>query len=216
MSTATVTLVHPFIVDIIEPDHIWYGFWGEHPLARVEGDAERCALCGQKIAWRVVVSSEGRHYVIGRDCAVSISNMPQAAITHRSRLAQKRSKTAAELMDARAPLEGLAQSAELAKLPHPMRGSRRWAAGLTMVDYCRFWLDCKTAKPEDLRRAGKIAQEALSQHHADMDARAEAYLTARALNPASAEQMYSGFDADFRRHLEGLAVAAYERSHPAM
>ena len=45
-----------------------------------------------------------------------------------------------------------------------------------MVDYCRFWLDCKTAKPEDLRRAGKIAQEALSQHHADMDARAEAYL----------------------------------------
>lgn len=65
-------------------------------------------------------------------------------------------------------------------------------------------------------RAGKLAQEALSQHHAEMDARAEAYFTARALNPASAEQMYSGFDADFRRHLEGLAVAAYERSHPAM
>ena len=59
----------PFtIVDFWEPDCIHYAGDG---TPEVEGDVGRCACCGAKITWRVVVHNAGddKHYVMGRTCA---------------------------------------------------------------------------------------------------------------------------------------------------
>lgn len=101
-SPAIVELRNPIIVDVFEPDCYWNSSMGVCPLNLVEGDSGRCALCGQAITWRVVVTSEGKHYSIGRDCARSIAKISGAAISNRSKRAEARSAAARAMEEAEA------------------------------------------------------------------------------------------------------------------
>jgi hypothetical protein len=53
-------------IDFWPPDHDSVG--GDDP---VEGELDRCACCGSKVKWRVILrnAGDGLNYVVGRTCA---------------------------------------------------------------------------------------------------------------------------------------------------
>lgn len=157
----TATLNRPAIVDVIEPDSVWNGAWGPHPLSLCEGNTDRCALCGQPIVWRVVVQDGGKHYAIGRDCAKSVAKMDGRAISNASKRAEMRSARERRITALLSDLEALASREDVAAKPHPMRGKRPWAKALTLADYARWWISTarEASRPADVRTLERVIGE---------------------------------------------------------
>lgn len=156
----SITFARPNIVDVIEPDSVWNGAWGPHPLSMCEGDTDRCALCGQPITWRVVVQDGSKHFAIGRDCAKSVAKLDGRAISNASKRAEMRSARERQAAALLGDLEALASREDVAAKPHPMRGKRPWAKTATLADYARWWISTtRKANRADVRTLERIIGE---------------------------------------------------------
>ena len=174
------TLIGPVVIlDVMEPDFVWFTHFGPHPIdyfRRQAGydleDESRCLLCNQKITWRVIVKdSRGIYACIGRDCArQEFGEAVDARIAVKERHAQDRrerrkleARKVAKLTAAQAPLRALLESkgAIMRALRHP--SSKPFARKLTLADYAQWWLDQgERAKPEQLAAAVKMIEERLN------------------------------------------------------
>lgn len=166
MASWTMELVAPItLIEVYEPDCVWYPAWGPNPIAHVPLDQRgRCAICGQQITWEVLVRDARRRLaVIGRDCSVVFGDVIAARVSVAVRRAKTRGEAAAAREPVRAELLQLRseKGALLRALPHP--SNKSFARRLTLYDYLSWWLDQgPKAKPEELRAALALIQGRLA------------------------------------------------------
>ncbi len=118
------------IESVIGPEDYWMTSWGPHPLGVLEEagvDVDRCAACGQKLAWRfIVVNDLDDRYVVGSKCAAN------ACEIEAHRIEAKRKSGLREWARRQLRNEDLIEF--LKAEPHPKGWTRR-----TRLDDVRYW-----------------------------------------------------------------------------
>lgn len=154
------------LVDVIAPDDVWNTAWGTHPAALVDPseDRARCYHCGASLRWRVVVKgADGKHHIVGRSCAGTISRSLVGLVNLAATRAEQRSATEQGRLAALPALVDFlaAHRDALTAQPHPMRDRAKWAKALTMADYAAWWIDNTKARGEDIDRALAACQRSV-------------------------------------------------------
>lgn len=153
-------------VDLFEPDLVWYPNYGRCALLdAVNNEEGRCAVCGKKISWRVVVlGADKKYYIVGQDCAKDALKVSDGTISNRQKLAKNRAKKEKARATARASLEELKKNEKLQSIPHPLTHKRSQFKDKTMIDYLNYWLDQGkdgTVTADDYKRAMRIVSASL-------------------------------------------------------